>query len=38
MLPRESHEWQDNDGEALLTEPPKKNGKRTYGRLELKAA
>ena len=36
MPPGESHEWQDNDWEALFTEPPKKKGERTYGRLELK--
>ena len=37
MLPGESHEWLDNDGEGLFTEPPKKKGKkRTYGKLELK--
>ena len=37
MLPGESHEWKDNDEEALFTEPPKTRGKkRIYGRLELK--
>ena len=37
MLPGESHEWLDNDGEGLFTEPPKKKSKkRTYGKLELK--
>ena len=36
MLLGESHEWQNNDGEALSYEPPKKKGKRTYGTLELK--
>ena len=36
MLPGESHEWQDDDGEALFMEPPKKKGKVIYGRLELK--
>ena len=31
------HEWLDNDGEGLFTEPPWKKGKkRTYGKLELK--
>ena len=35
MLPGEIHEWQDNDGEALFSEPPKKKGKSTYGKLEL---
>ena len=33
MLPGESHEWLDNDGESLFTEPPKKGKKRTYGKL-----
>ena len=36
MLPGESHEWQDNDGEALVTEPAQKKGERTYRRLELR--
>ena len=36
MLPGESHEWLDNDGEGLFTEPPKKGKKQTYGKLELK--
>ena len=36
MLAGESHEFHHNDGEALFTGPPKKKGKRTYGRLELK--
>ena len=27
MLPGESHEWLDNDGEGLFTEPPKKGKK-----------
>ena len=36
MFPGESHEWLDNDGEGLFTEPPKKKGRRTYGKLELK--
>ena len=36
MLLGESHEWQDDDGEALFSEPPKKKGKRTYGKQELK--
>ena len=36
MLPGEGHEWQDGDGEALFTEPPKKKGKIIYVRLELK--
>ena len=37
MLPGESHEWLDNDGEGLFTEPSKNKGKkRTYGKLELK--
>ena len=37
MFPGESHEWLDNDGEGLFTEPPKKKSKkRTYGKLELK--
>ena len=35
MLPGKNHEWQDNDGEALFKEPPKK-GNRPYGSLELK--
>ena len=37
MLPGESHEWLDDDGGGLFTEPSKKKGKkRTYGKLELK--
>ena len=36
MLPGESREWQDNDREALFSETPKKKGKRTCGKLELK--
>ena len=36
MLPSESHEWQDNDGEARFTELPKKNNNRIYGGFELK--
>ena len=35
MLPGESHE-QDNDGEALFSEPQKKTAKITHGKLELK--
>ena len=38
MLPGESHKWQDNAGETLFSEPPKKKSKRTYGKLELKLA
>ena len=36
MLPGKSHEWQDSDGEAPITEAPKEKGKRTHGRVELK--
>lgn len=35
MLPGESHEWQDNDGEGPFKESPKQNDKRTYRNLEL---
>lgn len=36
MLPGKSHEWQDDDGQNLFTEHPKKRGTIIYGRLELK--
>ena len=34
MLPGESHEWLDNDGEGLFTEPPRNGKKRSDGKLE----